>query len=174
MKDTNDYSNLANLLSVHTEAAIRLAEIQSQADSTLMESLDELKPEHVQAQTALEESEAAIKLLAKSHPEWMDGRSIKTPYGTVRFTRSTKIEVANEEATITLIRATYLDGADVYLRVATELNLETLELLPEADLAKLGLSRVTTDSVSVKPAKVDMGKASKAKGPKAAGTEVAA
>ena len=46
--------------------------------------------------------------------------------------------------------------------------METLETLPDDELARLGISRVTTDSITVKAAKVDMGKAQKAGEKKAA------
>lgn len=170
MKDSPEsFTNLVNLLSVYTEASIRLAELQSSADTQLMEAVDEQRPDYVRAQTALEESEKAIKDLAQAHPEWLDGRTIKTPYGSIRFTKSTKLEIPNPEATIALINS-YFPGdlADAFQRVTTEPNVETLETLPDEDLARLGISRVTTDSISVKPAKVDMGKAQKAGKEKAA------
>lgn len=163
MNSADSYANLVNLLAVYTEASIRLTELQAAADSTLMEALDESKPEYVQARTAVEQAEEAIKELAKAHPEWMTGRAIKTPYGTVKFTRGTRVESLNEEATITLIETVFAERQEAFLRQTTELNLETLATLSDDELALIGMRRVTEDSVSVKPAKVDMGKAAKAK-----------
>ncbi|MFO1461286.1 MAG: host-nuclease inhibitor Gam family protein [Verrucomicrobiota bacterium] len=162
MKESADsFGNLVALLAVYSEASIRLSELQSAADTQLLETVDEQRPDYVQAQTALESAEAAIKKLAEAHPEWLNGRAIRTPYGTVKFTKATVLEVANPEASLTLIKAVYRKDADAYIRVSEELNLETLETLSDDDLNRIGILRLTKDSISIKPAKVDMGKAAK-------------
>lgn len=162
MKESVDsFANLTRLLAVFSEASIRLSELQANADSQLLEAVDEQRPDYVQAQTALQDAEAAIKELAEAHPEWCDGRAIKTPYGTVKFTKATTLEVANSEASITLIKTVYRKDADAYIRTSEELNLETLETLSDDDLTRLGILRVTKDSITIKPAKVDMGKTAK-------------
>lgn len=164
MSNPDSFANLVKLLAVYSEATIRLSEMQAATDSALMEALDESQGDYVTAQTAVEQAEAAIKELAKAHPEWMTGRAIKTPYGTVKFTRSTRVEAKDDAMSIILIQQCFPpEEAGAYLRRTTELNLETLATLSDDDLALIRMCRVTEDSVSVKPAKVDMGKAAKAK-----------
>lgn len=164
MSNPDSFANLVKLLAVFSEATNRLNEMQAATDSALMEALDESQPDYVAAQTALEQAEAAIKELAKAHPEWMTGRAIKTPYGTVKFTRATRVEAEDEAMSIFLIQQHFQpDEAGAYLRHTTELNLESIATLTDEELALLRMRRVTEDSVSVKPAKVDMGKAGKAK-----------
>lgn len=162
MKESvESFANLTALLAVYSEASIRLAELQATVDSQLLEAVDDQRTDYVQAQTALQDAEAAIKKLAEAHPEWRDGRAIKTPYGMVKFTKATVLDVANPEASLTLIKAVYRKDADAYIRTSEELNLETLETLSDDDLTSLGILRVTTDSITIKPAKVDMGKTAK-------------
>jgi len=50
---------------------------------------------------------------------------------------------------------------DMYIRTERKLNLEALEKLSDSELLALRVKRVPTSSFSVKPAKVDMGKAVK-------------
>lgn len=162
MKESvESFANLTSLLAVYSEASIRLAELQATVDSHLLEAVDDERAEYVRAQTAQAEAEAAIKKLAEAHPEWRDGRAIKTPYGTVKFTKATTLDVSNPEASITLIKSVYRKDSDAYIRTSEELNLETLETLSDDDLTRLGIVRVTKDSITIKPAKVDMGKAAK-------------
>ena len=118
-----------------------------------------------------------MEQIAKSHPEWFDGRrSIKTPYGTVKLTKTTKLEVPNEEAAIARLereafarypgedavakaaRASFLDQ---YTRTTRALNKEALESEDDAFLKLIGVSRATEDSFSAKAATIDLGKAVK-------------
>lgn len=162
MKDTTHYEGLISLLAVFTDADNRLNKIQTQANEALIDTLDGAKREFAELQAARDGAEAEIKDLAKRHPEWCDGRTIKTPYGTVKFTRTTSLEIANPEVTLALIKA----SPDAEFRVRAirtieEPAKEALEALDEASLAKLAVRRVATDSITVKAAKVDMGKAGK-------------
>ena len=162
MKESVDsFNNLTSLLAVYSEASIRLSEMQATVDSHLLEAVDDQRTDYVQAQTALQDAEAAIKKLAEAHPEWCDGRAIKTPYGTVKFTKSTVLEAVNPEASITLIKTVYRKDSDAYIRTSEELNLETLGTLSDDDLNRLGIVRMTKASITIKPAKVDMGKTAK-------------
>lgn len=162
MKDTTHYEGLISLLAVFTEAEIRLALIQGRANEALMDTLDGAKKEFAELQAARDGAEAEIKDLAKRHPEWCDGRTIKTPYGTVKFTRTTSLEIPNPEVTLTLIKASSdAEFRARAVRVIEEPAKEALENLDDEALAKLGVKRVVSDSITVKPAKVDMGKAGK-------------
>ena len=135
-----------------------------------MEILDEKKPEYAKLQAVLTETETALEALARKHPEWfVTKRSIKTPFGTVKLTKSSKLSVKNEELAIVLIEQAIeqanLRGEvhefDKLLRTRKELDLEALEKLDEVVLKKFRIERVSFENFSVVPAVVDMGKAVK-------------
>ena len=131
-----------------------------------METLDDSKKDFAQSQSARDSAEEAIKALAATHPEWMDGRTIKTPYGSVKFTRVESLVIPDPDNTLTLIRASFPPSwVSEYIRVTEEPAKEKLETLTDEELASIGVKRLKTDSITVKAAKVDMGKA--AKSPKA-------
>jgi hypothetical protein len=99
---------------------------------------------------------------------------VKTPFGSVSLRSTSKLEVANEEATILLIQreierdeAAFPDDAipvKAYLRERIELNLEALEKLSDAELKRFRIVRVTDERCTVKPVKIDLGKAVKESG----------
>jgi hypothetical protein len=163
MKETNHYEALIGLLAVFTEADNRLTKIQTQANEALIDTLDGAKKEYAELQAARDGAEAEIKDLAKRHPEWLaDSRTIKTPYGTVKFTETTSLEIPNPEVTLTLIK--HLPDAELrerLIRTVEEPAKEALEAMKDDELAALGVRRIKTDSVTVKAAKVEMGKAGK-------------
>lgn len=154
------YTNLVNLLAIHTEAANRMAALENAVQVAYLDIIDENRGLYAKLQNTLSESEAAIKLAALQHPEWFQAiKTLKTPYGTVGFRSATKLEVPNEELTIALIER--LPDADLYLRTRKFLNLEALESLEDFALKGLQITRVTSDKCTVTPAKVDLGKAVK-------------
>lgn len=162
-----DFSNLVNLLAIYSDASNRLTEMETAANFALLQIVDEHKAEYAQLQKALTDAESALEVIALSHTEWFgkDRKSIKTPYGTVKFHRATRLVVKNEEATVLLIeREAEHNSAfreDDYLRKVKALNIEALERLDDAVLKKFRVERVQEDKFSVVPAKVDMGKAVK-------------
>jgi hypothetical protein len=161
-KATDQYEELIKLLAVFTEAENRINAAQNAANEALLEAVDDAKSEFAQAQKARDEAEAAVKLLSQRHPEWLDGRTIKTPYGTVRFTRTTSLEVPDEDVTVTLIKATRsAEELATFIRTKEVPNKQALELCTDDELKKLGVCRVVTDSIKVSAAKVDLGKAGK-------------
>jgi hypothetical protein len=81
----------------------------------------------------------------------------------VRFTRTTGLQIADAAATVALIKQKYGDGlAAKMIRKVEEPAVEQLEPLKDEELQKIGVRRITTDSITVKAAKVEMGKGSKA------------
>lgn len=159
------YKNLVDLLAVYSECAARLASLKGIADAALLETVDEHRADFADAQGAMDAAEKAIREIVAAHPEWLDGRTIATPYGKIRLTKTTKLVVANPDATIALIRVyAARDRLEekAFIRVVEEPNLETLATLDDGLLAKLGISRVVADSIKVSPAEIDMGKATKA------------
>lgn len=163
MKKTSHYEALIDLLAVFTDADNRLAKIQTQANEALIDTLDAAKKEYAELQAARDGAEREIKDLAQRHPEWLaDSRTIKTPYGSVKFTETTSLEIPNPEVTLTLIRALPDDELkNRLIRTVEEPAREAMETMKDDELASLGVRRVKTDSVSVKAARVEMGKAGK-------------
>lgn len=168
--DSPDFAEMVKLLAVFSEAASRLAEIEAEANSALLQLIDEHKAEYAKLQEAQKAAETALEAIARTHPEWFSAaRSIKTPYGKVSFRTGTSLRVENDEATVKLIYAEEArinaQGtpfiAEDYIRVQEVPNIEALEKLDDALLARFMVKRVSADSFSVTPAKVDFGKAVK-------------
>lgn len=159
IQDANDYKNLVDLLAVHSEASNRMLELQARIQGEYMELIDGAKPEYAKFQAVIGDAEAALKALALAHPDWFpkERKSIKTPYGTVKFTSTTSLEINDEEATILLIE--HAGRAKDFLRVKQEVDCEALEKLDDAALKAFRVKRVADESFKVTPATLDMGKA---------------
>jgi phage host-nuclease inhibitor protein Gam len=153
------YKELVDLLALFSAASTQIAELQARADKALLATVDHERPEFALLTSTVEEAEKNIRKLASQHPEWADGRTIKTPYGQVQFRRSSKLVAASPEASIELIRVKLKDrDPREFIRTVEELDLEALAGLEDALLAKVGIRRETVDSITIKPAKVDLGK----------------
>lgn len=109
--------------------------------------------------------EREIISLAERHPEWKDGESIKSPFGTVSFRKTTSLEIHNEGASITLIRSVLARHPlrETAIRTEETINREVLESLTDLELASIGIARSKGVSISVKAKRVDMAKANKPK-----------
>jgi len=161
-----EYRNMVDLLAVHSEAHHRMAALEAELNQDLLSAMDERRRDYARLQETLSRTRSALEGIAVAHPEWFAARrSLKTPYGSLKFTRSTTLEAPNPEATILLVRMrAEKDGefkADSYLRQSEALNLEALETLDDATLRSLRIARVTTQNFKVEAARVDMGKAVK-------------
>lgn len=143
-----------------------LANANQQQIATLL-ACDESMAESIK-QNALAELE--IERLARELiPDDAEERSIKTPLGTIKLTRTTALvspEDGGDELVIALIEdwargdlpkrhATAFaevgvaDPYDDFLRIEKKLNREALERLPDAALAVLRLKRVATVKFSI-------------------------
>ena len=154
-----DYKNLVDLMAIHCEATARLGELENDLQQAWLDLVDARRADYTAMQEAHATSADAIEILATIHPEWFEKtKTLKTPYGTVAFRSVTKLEIKNEEVTILLIERLGEEGLP-FIRTKQGLNLEALEYLEDKDLHELRIKRVTTESCSVKPAKIDLGKA---------------
>jgi hypothetical protein len=168
--DSEDFKHLVDLVALYTDASNSIKSLEADANAEFLEILDDKKPTYAKLQAVLTDSETALEALALKHPEWFQTRkSIKTPYGTVKLTKSTKLSVKNEELSIVLIeralensvgKPNYHPLAEL-LRTRIELNLEALEKLDDDVLKAFKIQRIVTDNFSVVPAEIDMGKAVK-------------
>ena len=166
---SDDFKNMCDLLSVFSEGSARLKEMQGEMDSMFLSLVDDKKPEYAELQRTVTEAETALEVIARRHPEWFtEKRSIKTPFGTVKFLRSTKLEIKNAELTIELVRSHLVSNSTdpaateaQFIRQVEELDREALEKLDDETLHRLKVKRVSADSFSVVAASMDLGKAVK-------------
>lgn len=167
MSSYKDFERLVELQQLFAQSDTALDQVQVDADRALSATTDRAKQSYAAAKTLRDEAEAEIRTLVGRHPEWLDGRTIRTPYGSIEFRKSSKLEVASDEATVALIDAIYTrPGAthrpDQLVRTVREPNLEVLDTLSDDELKKVGIVRKSTESITVKRAKVELGKKGKA------------
>jgi ribosomal protein L31 len=156
-----EYKNLVDLQAVHAEATRQIAEITTRVQESYLEIVDGVRDEYALAQSAITETEAALEIIARKHPEWFsEKRSVKTPYGVVKFHKSTSLQIDSEELTILLIKSEFIEP-DLYIVESEKLNLEALEDVPDEELKRIRVTRIVTDNFSVKAATIDLGKAVK-------------
>ncbi len=171
-----DFATVIELMTVASEHAAKLAEIEAEANLALTELVSEFRKQYAESFRAQGDAEAAMELLCRQHPEWFDAaKSIKTPFGKVAFREGAALLVENDEATVRLLRAAEpqinarLKPGEVpwiaedYIRTIEVPNLEAMEKLPDESLEMFMVKRVVKDSFSFTPAKVDFGKAVKTK-----------
>lgn len=163
-QNSADFKNMVDLLAVYTEVNNRLAALESSSNTEMMDLLDEQRAEYAEAQQAATEAEIALEKIAISQPEWFTvKKSIKTPYGSVKFHASTVIEIPNEEVTLLLLdreaETNKEFDASKFKKEVVSVKVEALEDLDDAMLARLRCRRVKKENFSVSPAKLDMGKA---------------
>jgi len=160
--DAASYKNLVDLMALHAEAHGRMAALEAELQQEWLELVDKRRKEYADLQHTIADSQESIEVLATLNPQWFEkAKTLKTPYGTVAFRKTTKLNVKNEEVTIVLIEQRGEEEVGLYVRTKKELNLEALEKLDDAELKKFRITRETTESCTVKAAKVDLGKAVK-------------
>ena len=156
-----DFKNLVDLMAIMAEGSARLGELENGLQQDWIDLVDARRKDYASLQFAIGNAEQAIEHLALTNPQGFEKvKTVKTPYGTVAFRRSTKLEVKNEEVSILLLEQLGQDGLP-FVRTAKALNLEALEKLDDAELERLRIKRVATESLTIKPTKVDLGKAVK-------------
>lgn len=167
--DNEDFKNMCALLAVFSEGSARLKAMEGEMNSLLLDLIDDKKDEYAELQQAVTEAETALEVIARKHPEWFtEKRSIKTPFGAVKFSRSTSLEIKNEELSIALVRSLLISGSAepevgeaTYIRQVEKLDIEALEKLDDGVLKELKIKRVSKDNFAVVAASVDLGKAVK-------------
>lgn len=161
------YQSFVAMLSAFARASADLAALQQRLDDAQLESIQDVSADYARLQERLGTLQTHLEVVARAHPRWFgDARSLKTPFGVVKLTSATRLVPTNEELSIALIQEDEsgdFAGAHV-LRTRTELNLEALAAYDDATLRRLRIRRVTEDRFSIKPARVDLGKAVAAAG----------
>jgi hypothetical protein len=158
-QSNDDYNALTAALEKYTSLSNRSAEIEANFNGAIQELIAEFYKDDFQAlQADLAETEARIETLVIRHPEWFaKSKTLKTPFGSVATRSTTKIDVPNEDATIALLELRG-EAAKPFLRERKLLSIESLEALDDAELLRLKVRRITTEKITISPAKVDLGK----------------
>lgn len=156
-----NFKNLVDLMAIMAEGSARMGELENGLQQDWIDLVDARKKDYASLQFDIGQAEEAIEHLALTNPQWFEkAKTLKTPYGSVSFRKTRKLEVPNEEVSILLLEQLGQDGLP-FVRTAKALNLEALEKLDDKELERLRIKRVTTESLSIKPTKVDLGKAVK-------------
>ena len=160
--DPASYKNLVDLMAIMAEGTARLGELENGLQQDWIDLVDARRKDYASLQFAIGQAEESIETLAITNPQWFEkSKTLKTPYGTVGFRRTSKLEVKNEEVSILLLEQLGQDGLP-FIRQAKALNLEALEKLDDSELERLRIRRVTTEVCKITAAKIDLGKAVKA------------
>lgn len=169
---TQDFARLTELQQRHTKTTNELEALEVKMNELAQRSASAFATDYVILQESAAKLDTEIKELFARHPEWRgDTKSVKTPFGEVQQRTVTELEVPNPAMTVALIEAQGKTDPSFkvvdFLRVEKSPNLEALEAMGDDALAKLGISRVKSERITVKPAKVSVAKtvkAAKAKG----------
>ena len=140
-----------------TFASIRLARIQSAIDTRVQAIVRKDGIAIGEYQESIAQLDHRLEILCRNNPEWfVKVRRIKTPFGVLGMQRSTKLELPDELATIRRIRRQGL--VSQLIRRTDSVDLEAAERLSEEWLARLGITRKTTERFKATPARTDIHK----------------
>lgn len=159
-----DFENVINLLAVLGEANRQLAELEREIEAGYVALVAPHRERYAKLQATIGETEAALEVISRRNQQWFtETKNIKTPYGTVKFTSSSELVVADEGIAVQLIKALAgKDGEEQLLRTVQVLNREALEKLPDGELARYAILRKSKENFKVGTDIVDLGKAVKA------------
>jgi predicted nuclease with TOPRIM domain len=165
-KTSTEYTNMLDLQALVSDCTNRLKELEAEVNNELLSEIDSRRADYAQLQESISKAEQSLELIALKHPEWFgDKQSLKTLYGSLKFQKSTCLDVVNAELSLALIDAEAAANKEFnaahYTRTKRELNLDALSALDDATLAKFRIKRVEKSNFSVVPVKVDLGKAVK-------------
>lgn len=164
----NDFTDLVNLFAELTDASGEMDKLETSLNQDHLANVRLHIDTYKALQARLGAAEAAISAIAQRNPAWFEEKkTVDTPFGEVKRTTSTSLVIADEAATIALIRAA--GRADDFLVMTTSVRREAIETLEDHELAKLGVRREVKHNFKPAPARLDLGKAVKAadKGPTA-------
>jgi hypothetical protein len=165
--NAQDFAKFVDLQQQHTAKHLQMQELEVTMNTASQKCLEPLGPAYVVLQEEFARLDTDLKALFEKHPEWRgDKKSVATPYGGVEQRTVVELEVPNPAMTVALIKARGQEDKQFvavdFKHIEEEPNLEALERLNDDALSKLGVNRKTRESVTVKPAKVNVARAVKA------------
>lgn len=165
---SKEYNHLNELLSQFSTLNAVLEAAESEIKIVQLAAAQELLPKHAAAKVSLANIESAVRTLTDSlYAELFpnEKRSHKTPFGEVKYTKSTSLEFEDAEKVALKIHACCdaeaayaardkrapLFSSDQLLRTRVEPNLEALEDLSDAQLYAFGIRREHKDNFKILP-----------------------
>jgi len=164
-----EYNKLNELLSDFSRVNAALETAEATIKTVQLTAAASLLPEHATLKVQLTELESSIRKLAETHYpalfEHDEKRTHQTPFGAVKFVKSSSLEFDDEEKVLLKIQLA-CDKEEArskrdqvpprfvhssLVRTYTEPNLETLTDLDDATLAMFGITRTHKDNFSIKP-----------------------
>lgn len=164
-----EYSKLNDRLSQYSTLFAALEAAEAEIKTIQLAAAGELLPKHAEAKIKLANLEAELRVIsdgfyAELFPE-NKKRTHQTPFGGIRYHKSTTLEFDDEEKSVLKIhrdceeeearaahdRRPALFTSDQLLRTKVTLNLEALEALPDAQLAAWDIRREKKDNFKVLP-----------------------
>jgi hypothetical protein len=167
---TPDYAKINQLLSEFSQISAALEHAEAEIKTVQLAAAHELLPKHADLKMRHAALEAELRKLADRHydelfPAADDKRTHATPFGSLKYRKSSSIEIADPEIVLLKIEsacAKELDRVrnmnepprfthDQLVRTYEEPNLQALSELDDATLALLGCIRKQEDNFKIVP-----------------------
>ncbi len=175
------YSEINELLADYSAGAAALEGAEAEIKTVQLAAAERLLPRHAEAQVRLTDLEARLRKLSDDHYDELfpeeKKRSHDTPFGTLKYRKSSKLKLEDEEKVMLKIervcaeevsRAKSLQHAprftlDQLVRTHVEPNLEALEAFDDATLRQFGITREREDKFTIAPFEMKADKPAKKK-----------
>ena len=160
---SGDFESVVNLLAVLGEANRQLAALTTEIEAGYVALVTPERERYAKLQGTVTETEAALEVIARRNPQWFEEKkSVATPFGGVKFTRSTELVITDENISVQLVLALAgKAGAEKFLRTVQVLNKEALDELTDIELAKFAIVRKVKENFKAGTDVVNLGKAVK-------------
>jgi phage host-nuclease inhibitor protein Gam len=182
--NANQYNTINELLSQFSACSAAVNAAEAEIVTVQLAAAEQLLPKHAAAKIALADLEARLRKLSDEHydelfPPEDKKRSHKTPFGTLKYNKSSSLEVDDEEKAILKIKVACTDELareseghpprftrEQLIRTREELDLEALGKLDDLTLAAFGIKRVHKDNFKIAPFEMASDKPAKDNGKK--------
>ncbi len=163
------YNRLNELLAEYSRIDAALEAAEAEIKKVQLDAASELLPEHAQLKVTLTDLETALRKLSEEHYVELfaanDSRTHKTPFGGVKFHKSSSIECDDDEMALLKVEVACAKEAErarlaneqprfvlsQLVRTHQELNLEALAGFDDATLVLFGVRREASENFKVLP-----------------------
>jgi hypothetical protein len=167
--NATQYNRLNELLSEFSTVNALLEAAEGEIKIVQLAAATELLPKHAELQIKLTNIEAELRKLSDAHYDELfpeaKKRSHETPFGTVKYHKSSSLEFDDEEKVLLKIKAACQAEAarvrnlsepprfteEMLIRRTEAPNLDAMGGFDDVTLALLGITRKHKDNFSVKP-----------------------